>query len=82
MADVIHLRQSMQRHLDAGSVAVIGAGMHADGNPVAFLAVNADGEYEFTLRVGETFPIGEQIWRLDDVDDPYDDWTVVLSRVR
>jgi hypothetical protein len=35
-----------------------------------------------TVHVGDTFPVNDQTWKLDRVENPEgSDWTVVLTRV-
>lgn len=41
-------------------------------------------EARHSLTVGDVFPVQEQQWKLDRIEDLYSptgDWTVVLSRV-
>ncbi|MGW7363700.1 DUF6406 domain-containing protein [Streptomyces sp. NPDC054841] len=53
------------------------------GEPLTVrLVVDADGEQKYTLHVGDTFPVRDETWKLDRVDDPdSEDWVVILRRV-
>ncbi|MEU5770207.1 DUF6406 domain-containing protein [Streptomyces asoensis] len=58
-----------------------------DGLPPSVdLVVVVDGaESDHSLEPGDTFPVQDQEWKLDrieDLDSPGGDWTVVLSRVK
>lgn len=44
-----------------------------------FVAVGGE-ERELEVEVGETFPVGAQVWRLDSIRDE-DDYGATISRV-
>lgn len=54
--------------------------------PLVDLVVVVDGvEEDHSLEPGDVFPIQDQEWKLDrieDLDSPTGDWTVVLTRVK
>jgi hypothetical protein len=47
------------------------------------LGIVAAEEQFHTLRIGETFPVGDETWQLADLTGwpSEDDWVVVLRRV-
>ena len=60
-------------HRDTGAFAVIHLLRGRDGTPHggARLLVVVDGvERQLDVHVGETFPVGDQTWRLDEVQMP------------
>jgi hypothetical protein len=81
--DEFSLKHGHLANLDAGSVGVVYTEKGRDGGPPEVLvAVKDDGEHDFTLHPGDTFPVGSQTWKLDRVDAPGGrDWTVVFSRI-
>lgn len=81
--ETIFLKHGRQRNMDIASFGVVYADEGRDGGPPeVLLAVEADGEHDFTLHPGDTFPVRDQVWKLDRVEDPGSrDWVVVLSRV-
>lgn len=78
----IHLQHGRQRNTTIGSFGVIYVDAR-EGHPLTVrLGVAAEEENRYTLRLGDTFPVGDQTWRLDRVDDPGTrNWTVVLTKV-
>lgn len=78
----IALRNGIQVNVDIGSLSSFNAARLPDGTEEVYLSVSNDEERECTLRVGETFPVRDQIWRLDDVVNAGSaDWNIVLRRV-
>jgi hypothetical protein len=78
----ILLWHGVQANEDIGSFGVFNAVALPDGTPEVYLAVTTDKEYEYTLHPGDTFPVRDQTWKLDRVEDPGgSDWTVVLTKV-
>ncbi|MCX5199166.1 hypothetical protein OOK31_35690 [Streptomyces sp. NBC_00249] len=53
------------------------------GEPLTVrLVVAADGEQKYTLGVGDTFPVREETWSLDRVENlESEDWVVILRKV-
>ncbi|WP_353961621.1 DUF6406 domain-containing protein [Streptomyces sp. NBC_01789] len=54
-----------------------------DGHPVSVdLVVAADQERDYLLGIGDTFPVRDETWVLDRVENlPRPDWWVVLRKV-
>jgi hypothetical protein len=79
--DEIHLGKGLQRNTSFGSFAVIFVDAR-EGHPLTVrLGVATAEECRYTLHPGDTFPVGDQTWKLDRVEDAAtDDWTVVLTR--
>jgi hypothetical protein len=78
----IVLGPSGQRNTSIGSFGVI----HVDareGHPLTVrLAVETDEDRAYTLQPGDIFPVSDQTWRLDRVENPESqDWAVVLTKV-
>ncbi|MEU5014001.1 DUF6406 domain-containing protein [Streptomyces sp. NPDC021749] len=82
-AGAIHLWQGIQRNTGKASFAVMDIFRESDGSVRVRLGIVAAEEEFHTLRVGETFPVGDETWRLADLTGwpSEDDWTVVLRRV-
>lgn len=82
--DEIGLRPNRQRNTDIGSFAAVNVHGGVDGGPPEVdLVVETDEEHDFVLHPGDTFPVREQTWKLDRVENPGShNWTVVLSRVK
>lgn len=72
-------------HRDSGAFAVIHLLTGRDGSPHggARLFSVVDGvEHELDVYVGESFPVGAETWRLDEVDMPEDRrFTATITRV-
>ncbi|GAA4634114.1 hypothetical protein GCM10023196_074350 [Actinoallomurus vinaceus] len=78
----IFLKHGRQRNTSIGSFGVFNAVALPDGSAEVYLAVTSDKEDEYTLHVGDTFRVSDQIWKLDRVEGLGSrDWTVVLTRV-
>ncbi|WP_433178150.1 DUF6406 domain-containing protein [Actinoallomurus sp. CA-150999] len=78
----IFLKHGRQRNTSIGSFGVFNAAVLPDGSAEVYLAVTSDEEREYTLRIGDTFPVSDQTWKLDRVEGLGGrDWTVVLTRV-
>jgi hypothetical protein len=72
----------IQANEDIGSFSAYNAAVLPDGSTEVYLAVTAGDEYEYTLHPGDTFPVRDQTWKLDHVENPgQPDWLVVLRRV-
>ena len=78
----VHLKHGRQRNTSIGSFGVISVDAR-EGRPLAVrLGVVADEEHRYPVHVGDTFPVNDQTWKLDRVEDPDgSDRTVVLTRV-
>lgn len=81
-AGEIALRHGIQVNIDLGSFSAYNAAVLPDGSTEVYLAISADGEHEYTLHPGDIFPVRDQIWKLDYVENSgQPDWLVVLRRV-
>jgi Family of unknown function (DUF6406) len=54
-----------------------------DGAIEVLLTLETDEEHEFTLHPGDTFPVRDQTWKLDRVENAEDraNWRVHIVRV-
>jgi hypothetical protein len=78
----IVLSHGLQANVSIGSFGVIYAEQGGEGPPEVLISVAAEEEQEFVLRPGDTFPVRDQTWKLDKVQNPGGyDWTVTLSRI-
>ena len=81
-ANEIVLRNGLQANVSIGSFAVINVDAREDYPLVVRLGVVDDEEHRYNLEPGDTFPVRDQTWTLDRVENPQgSDWTVVLARV-
>jgi hypothetical protein len=82
-ATEIVLRHGLQANVSIGSFSVVYADEGPGGGPPEVLvSVAADGEHEYVLRPGDTFPVRDETWKLGRVENPgKHDWTVVLTKV-
>jgi hypothetical protein len=56
--------------------------IYPDGRVAVMLDVRADTGDEYLLHPGDTFPVHDQTWQLDRVDNPgTDHWRVRLVRI-
>ncbi|MES9511795.1 DUF6406 domain-containing protein [Streptomyces sp. NPDC000609] len=52
------------------------------GHPLTVRLVVEDGEERrYTLEPGDTFPVRDEHWELDRVENPADDWSVFIRKV-
>ena len=80
----IGLREGRQAHLDAEmKIGLFNIYAGDEGRPLeVVVTVKDDSEHKYTLHPGDTFPVGDQIWRLERVIDPGGDApTAVLARI-
>lgn len=65
----IGLRHGRLRSLDADmKIGIVDIREGDDSTPPEVIVfIKDDGEHDFTLRPGETFPIGDQTWKFDRV---------------
>ncbi|MGW0432198.1 DUF6406 domain-containing protein [Micromonospora sp. NPDC003197] len=66
--------------------AQLGVGRVDPGPPVSaeiiVMPANSPDSYDVTVKLGETFPVGEEIWRFADINfDSADEWQVTVRRV-
>ncbi|MEV0662733.1 DUF6406 domain-containing protein [Actinomadura luteofluorescens] len=67
----IGLQHGTQAHLGAGmKLGLVHVSERRDGGPPEIvLFVKDSGENELTLHPGDTFPVGDQIWKFDNIRD-------------
>jgi len=82
-ADTIHLWHGIQRNSEKASFSVGDIYRESDASVRVRLVTVAAEECSHILRLGETFPVGDETWQLAELTDwpSEDDWTVVLRRV-
>jgi hypothetical protein len=81
-ADEIVVWHGVQVNRKLGSFSAYNAAVLPDGSTEVYLAITAGDEYEYTLHLGDTFPVRDEIWKLHHVENPGQrDWLVVLRRV-
>jgi Family of unknown function (DUF6406) len=81
-AEEIVLRHGLQANVNIGRFGVLNVDARENNPLVVRLGVVDDEEHRYNLRLGDTFPVRDQTWRLDRVENPGGrDWTVTLSRV-
>ncbi|MCO6011028.1 hypothetical protein NE236_39340 [Actinoallomurus purpureus] len=78
----IFLSNGIQANEDIGSFAVIHVDARADHPLTVRLGVVTDEEHRYTLSPGDSFPVRDQTWRLEPVENAGSrDWIVTLTRV-
>ncbi|WP_374224470.1 DUF6406 domain-containing protein [Streptomyces sp. ISL-94] len=81
MTAEISLRHGVMTRAAIGRFGVI----HVDARPgyplTVRLGVVAGEERRYTLQPGDTFPVRDELWVLDRVEDPTGDWRVYLRKV-
>ncbi|AJT68468.2 DUF6406 domain-containing protein [Streptomyces chattanoogensis] len=82
-ADTIHLWHGIQRHIENARFSVSDIYRESDASVRVRLVSVATEERIHILRIGETFPVGDETWQLADLTGwpSEDDWDVVLRRV-
>jgi hypothetical protein len=79
----IELRNGRQVNLSIASFAALSPAVYPDGKIEVTLAVGAESEYEYELHPGDTFPVRDQTWKLDHIDDPGTrEWVMHLVRIK
>ncbi|MBL1089647.1 MULTISPECIES: DUF6406 domain-containing protein [Streptomyces] len=81
--DTIQLWHGIQRHAGNARFSVSDIYRESDASVRVRIVTFATEEQDHTLRVGETFPVGDETWQLADLTGwpSEEDWTVVLHRV-
>ncbi|MET8679854.1 DUF6406 domain-containing protein [Streptomyces sp. NPDC004647] len=80
--NTVHLWHGIQASSDSGRFSVIYVSARPGQEVKVRLCVVSDEEHRYTLNIGDTFPVRDEIWQLSRVEDlPSDDWTVVLDKV-
>jgi hypothetical protein len=78
----VTLRNGAEASPGTACLACLAPMVYPDGRVAVTVDVGTDGEHEYLVHPGETFPVRDQTWRLDRVDNPgTDDWRVLLIRV-
>ncbi|MFD8569822.1 DUF6406 domain-containing protein [Streptomyces sp. NPDC059639] len=82
--DTIGLWHGIQRNTGDASFAVMDIYRDSDGSVRVRLGIVAAEERFHTLRVGETFPVGDETWQLAELTGwpSEDDWIVTLRRIK
>ncbi|MEU9837926.1 DUF6406 domain-containing protein [Actinomadura sp. NPDC048032] len=67
----VALREGTQAHLEDGvKMGLVEVNMgEGDDQSEVILFVKNGGENEFTLRLDDTFPVGEQTWKVDRIEE-------------
>ncbi|MFD7291691.1 MULTISPECIES: DUF6406 domain-containing protein [unclassified Streptomyces] len=82
--DKIGLWHGIQQNRENASYSVMDIYRDADQSVRVKLGISVNGEaHQPALRVGETFPVGDETWKLAELTGwpSEDDWLVVLHRV-
>ncbi|MFF9479255.1 DUF6406 domain-containing protein [Streptomyces sp. NPDC014733] len=82
--DTIGLWHGIQRGNGKANFSVMDIYRESDSSVRVRLGIVIAAEEQFhTLRVGETFPVGDETWRLAELTGwpSEDDWVVMLRRV-
>lgn len=80
----VGLQHGSQLRLDAGmKIGLVSVREGRDGAPpTVAISTMDDSEHDFILHPGDTFPLGDQTWRLDHVKDAGKrNSTVILARI-
>lgn len=78
----VTLRQGHLVGRAVGDFGGISTYVSPEGDAEVQIFVDADGEHEYWLRPGDTFPVCNQTWKLDRIENPEDKhWTALLVRV-
>lgn len=82
-ADTIGLWHGIQRNMQNASFSVNDIYRESDLSVRVRLVTVTTEEQNHTLRIGETFPVGDETWQLTDLTGwpSEDDWIVMLRRV-
>ncbi|MFF3724816.1 DUF6406 domain-containing protein [Streptomyces erythrochromogenes] len=80
MTTEIWLRRGIPHRDDNASFGVIHVDARPDHPLTVRLGVNDIEERRYTLEPGDTFPVRDETWTLDRVEDPSGDWQVVIRK--
>ncbi|MFF3359406.1 DUF6406 domain-containing protein [Streptomyces sp. NPDC002917] len=82
MADEVSLRHGVPGELDGVSYIVRRVRAPKERPVSVALVVITDREQDYDLGIGDTFPVRDQTWKLDRVDNlPNPDWRVILRKI-
>ncbi|MGI5416656.1 DUF6406 domain-containing protein [Actinomadura luteofluorescens] len=67
----VALQEGTQAYLEGGTkMGLVDVNMGEDGDPSeVILFVKDEGENEFTLRLDDTFSVGDQTWKVDRIEE-------------
>ncbi|MEV0401950.1 DUF6406 domain-containing protein [Actinoallomurus sp. NPDC050550] len=78
----IGLRNGIQVNTDLGSFSAFNATLLSDGTKEVYLSVSTDETRHYTLGLGDTFPVRDQTWKLDQIENAgKPNWYIVLRRL-
>jgi hypothetical protein len=78
----VTLRSGIQASTGIASFACLAPEVYPDGRVAVILDVSTGSGDEYLLHPGDTFPVHDQTWQLDRVDDPgTGHWRVRLIRI-
>jgi hypothetical protein len=80
----VTLHNGVEASTGIASITCLTPMIYPDGRVTVSVDVDAsvDAGHEYLLHPGETFPVHDQTWKLDRVDNPGTDyWQVRLIRV-
>ncbi|WP_327657688.1 DUF6406 domain-containing protein [Streptomyces sp. NBC_00483] len=82
-ADTVHLWQGIQRKSENARFAVTDIYRDSDASVRVEIRSVTTEMHRHTLRVGETFPVGDETWQLAELTGwpSEEDWVVKLCRV-
>ena len=80
---IVTLKKGLVANLKDARLGVVHVYRRSGEEDVEVLiAVMAEEEQEFSLKLGDTFKIREQLWKLDAVEDLGEgDWVVTFTEV-
>src|SRR2546426_538749 len=78
----IGLRNSIQVNDNLGNFSAFNAVRLPDSTEEVYLSLSTDETRQYTLSPGDTFPVRDQNWKLDRVENSgTPNWYVVLRRI-
>jgi Family of unknown function (DUF6406) len=76
------LHNGIEASTGTASLTCFAPMVYPDGRVAVSVDVGAETGHEYLLHPGETFPVHNQTWKLDRVDNAgTDDWQVHLVRL-
>jgi hypothetical protein len=76
------LHNGIEASAGMASLTCLAPMVYPDGRVAVSVDVGSDTGHEYLLHPGETFPVRDQTWKLDRVDNAgTDDWQVHLVRI-
>ena len=78
----VTLHNGIEASAGIASITCVTPMIYSDGRVAVSVDVGVGAGHEYLLHPGETFPIHDQTWKLDRIDNPGTDyWRVRLIRV-